>query len=522
MTVAHTFKYMETPPRMVAGISVPERQEGRFDAQVDTLISLGEVSLKGSASVELDVKSGRIMALRLALPAGVNLLSLTGPSIRNHTVTAEEDEQRIEVQFTQEMEGQFRLEVAYEQILGEGEAELLVPTLAVRGAEVEQGRLAVEALSAVEVQPATVAQLTALDVNELPQQLILRTTNPILMAYKYVHAEAPYRLGLTVTRHEVLGVLDAAIDEAWYRTLFTKDGLAVTTARFLVRNSREQFLRVELPEGSEVWSVFVDGRPEKPAQAAAEDHRDEVLIKIIHSTEGFPVELIYTMPSARIGAFLGAVRGELPWPDILVTRSRWDVYLPGGVRYLEPKTNMEVASRAAVTTEILEAEQERLAAGARQAIEPLRLQVPTSGTHYAFEKLYANQSAGEAAYFEIPYASGAGSSAGWLVSLAGTAAVWLGVALALRRRSRRELWLAVAAVAAGVVIIALMVARYQVGATAVIVGSILAVVGLGLVYGRPMWKRYGGASRDQAAGAEAAGEEADRADAGDEPMGSGE
>ena len=143
LTVAHTYKYVETPPRLRVEAVAPERQQGRYDAEVDTLISLGEVTMKGSASVEVDVKSGRIMELELTLPDGVNLLALSGPSVRQHKVHLPADDtgdaQRIAVEFTQEMEGQFRLEVAYELILPAAEAELEVPTLGVPGAEVEQG-----------------------------------------------------------------------------------------------------------------------------------------------------------------------------------------------------------------------------------------------------------------------------------------------------------------------------------------------------------------------------------------------
>jgi len=175
LTVAHTFKYVEAAPTIVITASEPERKQGRFDAQVDTLVSLGEVTMRCSATIELNVKSGGIMDLVLELPAGVNLLGLAGPSIRTHTVAPEDGAQRIDVAFTQEMEGQFRLDVEYERIMVDSEAAVEVPTLAVRGAEVEQGRLAVEALSAVEVQASTKSQLTDLDVNDLPQQLVLRT-----------------------------------------------------------------------------------------------------------------------------------------------------------------------------------------------------------------------------------------------------------------------------------------------------------------------------------------------------------
>jgi hypothetical protein len=235
MTVAHTFKYTEEPPLLVVAAAVPERVEGKFDALVDTLVSLGDVTLAASTSVAVNVKSGRTMALRLELPADVNLLSLSAPSLRTHKVTQGESGQIVDLEFTQEMEGQFRIDLSYERIMAADDPEVRVPTLSVTGAEVEQGRIAVEALSAVEVRPASAEQLSTLDVNELPRQLVLRTTNPILLAYKYVHADPAPALVLQVTRHDLVAVQEAAIGRADYRTLFTPDGLVVTMARFTVR-----------------------------------------------------------------------------------------------------------------------------------------------------------------------------------------------------------------------------------------------------------------------------------------------
>ena len=247
----------------------------------------------------------------------------------------------------------------------------------------EQGRRAVEALSAVEVQAGVVEQLTALDVNELPQQLVLRTTNPILLAFKYVHTDPPPRLTLEVTRHRVVEVQEAVVDSAAYQTLFTRDGLAVTTANLVVRNSRKQFLKVNLPADSEVWSAFVDGKPEKPAMG--EDGSDTVLVKIINSTRGFPVQLVYATQGSGIGG-LGAVRAELARPEILVTRSRWDVYLPEGVSYGEPSSNMDVVV-VGVHEDLADLARQQEAAAAQQAVEPLKISIPTSGVHFAFDKL---------------------------------------------------------------------------------------------------------------------------------------
>jgi hypothetical protein len=428
MSVAHTYKYTERSPELVVKAVAPERKQGKFDAQVDTLISIGDVTMRGSATIEINVKSGAILALALRLPEGVNVLGVTGPSIRNHDVVAGDGHQSIDIDFTQEMEGQFRLEVNYERIMGDSEPEPRVPTVSVADAEVEHGRIAVEALTAVEVSATTADQLSSLDINELPQQLVLKTTNPILLAYKYVHAEPPYRLNLKITRHQEIEVQVAAIEKAHYSTLYTRDGLAVSTARFQVRNSRRQFLRLELPPESQIWSVFVDGKAEKPAEAKSSGDSSAVLIKMINSATGFPVEIIYATRIAPM-AFMGTVHGRLPTPDMVVTHTRWDVFLPVGPSYRNPDSTLDpvISGRrvdaAAMANEALVRANSAQNAGLG---EPLRLSVPSQGIHYAFEKLYANQSP-QAATFSLGYASAGGNRLGLGLSLLGVVLVWLAI-----------------------------------------------------------------------------------------------
>ena len=428
MSVAHTYKYTERSPQLVVKAVAPVRKQGKFDAQVDTLISIGDVTMRGSATIEINVKSGAILALGLRLPRGVNVLGVTGPSIRHHDVRPGDGHQSIDIDFTQEMEGQFRLEVNYERIMADGEPEPRVPTVSVADAEVEHGRIAVEALSAVEVRATTTDQLSSLDVNELPQQLVLKTTNPILLAYKYVHAEPPYRLALKITRHQEIDVQVAAIERAHYSTLYTRDGLAVNTARFQVRNSRRQFLRLELPPESQIWSVFVDGKAEKPAEAESSNDGSAVLIKMINSATGFPVEIIYATRIPPM-AFMGTVHGRLPTPDMVVTHTRWDVYLPVGPSYRSPDSTLDPViggrrvNAAAMGGEVLARAKNAQSAGLG---EPLRLSVPSQGIHYAFEKLYANQSP-QAATFSLGYASAGGNRLGLGLSLLGVLLVWLAI-----------------------------------------------------------------------------------------------
>jgi hypothetical protein len=392
------------------------------------------------------------------------------------------------------MEGQFRIEVNYERIAADAESELSVPTLRVIGAEVEQGRVAVEALAAVEVQVARAEQLSSLDPSDLPQQLVLKTTNPILLAYKYVHTDPPYVLALRITRHSEVAVQSAAIDRATYQTLFTRDGLAVTTARFMVRNNRKQFLRIRLPEGAEVWSATVAGRPEKPAISSSSDdagagsEAPEILIKVINSIQGFPVELVYATPLDTMGSF-GRVHAHLPQPDMIVTASRWDVYLPDNFRYGAARTNMEIVqvgelvSKLPLQADLSSHEQSRRL---QDPTHPLRITVPSEGIHLGFEKLYANQS-DQAAAFSVSYSSTSSARLGLFLAMLGGGLFWGGLAFAFVRRG--VAWVGVAVSAVGVAT-ALVSIAYLGTSPAPLAALSIVVVTSGLAYSATVqWRR---------------------------------
>lgn len=168
----------------------------------------------------------------------------------------------------------------------------------------------------------------------------------------------------------------------------------------------------------------------------------EPLIKIITSSDGFPVELVYETPVASIGA-LGRIEGRLPNPDMVVTHSAWDVYLPAELQYGEPSSNMEQKSGV---VEASAADMKNTLASSRQnaALAPLRIDVPAQGVRYSFSKLYANR-ASEPAEFSVPYSSHGGAWLARLVSLFGTTLFWAGLLLLLQNSSSRRAALASAA-----------------------------------------------------------------------------
>jgi hypothetical protein len=244
----------------------------------------------------------------------------------------------------------------------------------------------------------------------------------------------------------------------------------------MVRNSQRQFLRLTLPPDSQVWSVFVDGKPEKPAFATdgIKENGSAVLVKMINSARGFPVDIVYATPIQEIDG-LGTISSRLPRPDMVVTHSRWDVFLPIGPRYHALDSTMDLVLRGLrVNPRVAGGEVMARAGDAYQAQmgQPLRITVPTQGILFAFEKLYANQSSEEAA-FSLRYVSARGNQLGLLGSAAGTLLLWLGIAGLASSRIRLPRPAILASIVVGV---AVLVGTIGFLGTSPLVASVLSLV----------------------------------------------
>jgi hypothetical protein len=424
-TIAHVFRWTSAspeagPPHVLATVSPRPHEAGRFDARIDTLVSLGDVTTTASAAVDVHVKSGTLTELRVALPPGANVLEVSAPSLREHRVEDESGTPIVHLWFTQEMEGDLRVELRWERMGAAGETTVAAPIAHVEGADVEQGRVAVEATAAAEVSAQSAEGLSPMDVGELPDDLVLRSASPILLAFRYAHATPAPALTLTAVRHAEVTLRDASIDEASYRTLVTDDGLAVTTATWTVRNGGQQFLRIALPEGAEVWAARVQGRSETPAIAEDEDDTaPTILVTVPRSTEPFAVELTYATPVAHVG-LLGRVSIALPRPDLLVSHAHWEVDLPAGAQWGNAVSDLSLADQGVAQNGGYDA---FTAAGAGAGPT---IRVPAETMRFVFDDVFVGEGGG-AVTASFPYASGWGVALGWLLAVLGALAAWLGV-----------------------------------------------------------------------------------------------
>ena len=66
-----------------------------------------------------------------------------------------------------------------------------------------------------------------------------------------------FDIPLAIKKHADVSVLVTIVDSAVVTTMQTIDGRRITKAIYNVRNNRQQFLRLTMPEGMEIWSASV-------------------------------------------------------------------------------------------------------------------------------------------------------------------------------------------------------------------------------------------------------------------------
>ncbi len=141
-----------------------------------------------------------------------------------------------------------------------------------------------------------------------------------------------------VARHPGYGLPPTIVQRAELVTLVSVHGLTQTAARYQLR-TKAQFLELELPAGSELWSTFLDGKPGQPQRDG-----DRILLSLPHASEDAlrDLQVVYETPASQIAlwqtveaaapklylrAAEGATADEVPVADLA-----WHLYVPEGYR----------------------------------------------------------------------------------------------------------------------------------------------------------------------------------------------
>lgn len=392
-------------------IPEPEILEPRIYAEVFTLMSIGEGIINGDTTVQYSIVQAGTAHFTISLPTDVDVLDVTGNRLKDWRVKEDKGRKILDVYLSSEIKGTYQLNVKYEKTLQTTSAVSEIPRIQILDVEREKGYIGIEARTNVEITVTDVSGANRIDVKELPYQIIGRTKRPILLAYKYL--KHPYTIILDIKKHEEIPVLSAVIDSASFITLVVEDGKSITKGTYYVKNNRKQFLELDLPPNSRVWSTFVSGGPVKPAKSK----KGTILVPLSKSTGGesrvsFPVEIVYITETPGMGYF-GTSGFMLPRVDIPISRADLILYLPEEYDFLRFDGTMKkikerrhyipeipaptafggATSNAMMESQVANVEEFRGAVqkAAEKGVLPVQVSVPQRGKVYRFSKLMVTE-----------------------------------------------------------------------------------------------------------------------------------
>ena len=325
------FRYFAQP---WSGSLAVEPIDPHVTAETFTFLSLGEALLQASVTARYTILYAGVQTFKVRLPDGATNVDITGEDVKHK----EEDKatHTWTVTLQAKRKGDYRLYVTFQQDTGGEQVDLKYQGLRVRDKDDptlqdvkrETGYIAVAARSDLELAGGTDLEgLTPIDPQEIPADYKAGITAPLLLAFRYL--QHPYTLHAVATKHDPADVLVAIIEACLLSTTLTEDGTMITDVACRLRNTREQNLAIALPDGAELWHVFVDGRRAVPVKSKEADVTwTKVPIAGVGSpTRPFVVQLRYGHAIGELGGS-GVLHLDFPRLAIPAMRLGWRIAVP--------------------------------------------------------------------------------------------------------------------------------------------------------------------------------------------------
>jgi hypothetical protein len=402
-------------------------QAARVYAETMNLLSVDEDALELFTVVRYTILYAGTKSFDVLLPRGMNVVSADGMGAFRFALEPHAEGQLLKG------ETEFPIRNSYEislRLRREGKEQgqaFDAPLPHCQGVERESGWLAVEVPGKLQLEERSRSEVMAVDVRQLPEEMVRSAVSPILKAYRY-HSPAA-RVALTATRLPEIEPESGSIDRVRAFTKVTEEGNVITDLRVTLRNRLRHSLKLALPAGSRVSSALLDGQPFNPSQ----DEAGRLLLPLKRSRgqERLQAFTLSVILESRLPAFglMGLPELALPAVDLPVSSLAWTLYLPAQNLYTRPRG--DIAPQEQVGQAVWHqpaARPSRTGTGPRSAFRPeapadtadagampVRFQIPKDGKKLEYARYWIER--------EQPVAVWFGYLRGWLRIPA-----WLGLA----------------------------------------------------------------------------------------------
>jgi hypothetical protein len=224
-------------------------------ADVFHLYSLKEGAVSGSVLVNYFVVGAPTSQWRIRVPEALGNVEVTGQNVGRDW---RREGEVLVIPLARPVLGAGTVLVTFEQPMSSRGGELSPGE--VRPLDVQSERGHVQVVSPLQVKyeiTRSEGAVLKLEPSELPAEYRLLSSAPTLAAWQYTAGDV--NLGMKIQWFEQGETESLVVDRAELASRVSRDGQAVTDARFFVKARGRGVLRATLPAGSVLWEAKVDG-----------------------------------------------------------------------------------------------------------------------------------------------------------------------------------------------------------------------------------------------------------------------
>ncbi len=338
---ALAFRLLQRDWNLVLGI---EKLDPWLTGQVLHEITLREGQTRSALIANFNVQNASIGALRVILPMTnkdeIKTLRASGNTVSDLVRTAP-DSNIWEVQFKRRVVGKLQFRIEYERRGDrENEDETLSPVGFPQARQVSY-YFGVRAGGRLELEHEALTQgWQRIDWNTVPQPLrAAETRSAPALAFRAVAPGSG--LKVHATRHSLADVLKLRVAEGSLTTVLSPTGDQLTSVDVIMEVIQRSSLSVGLPEGGELFSIFVNGESVNSIRLGGGKNAWQFYILPGIDDRTAQVRFVYSVA----GDGLSNLKLSSPQLNVPLENIQWSVIAPKGFELSDNDGNLELISQ---------------------------------------------------------------------------------------------------------------------------------------------------------------------------------
>ncbi len=309
-------------------------------------IEMGRGTLKGTFTANVDIRRSSLSEFKFYIPEDIEIDSINVKDNELVDPYPEIKDNILLISLVSPVEGQIKITVNYRKNFDDSTFTTKIPAITLVNSNIDRETGFVAAVETTNIESSIIEADKTKNYREIDSKELegeLRGTRASI-ALKYTKTkdkaeEIPYDITINVVKHKDVAVYEANLESVNITSTLNRRGEMFTKANLLVRNTGKQFLNVNLPEKSSIWSVYVNNKSVKPA--LKDDKKGIYAIPLIKSTssernkKAFPVEIVYFTDKVlnTPGWIAGMASLKAISTELMANTINWNIYVPRNIRF---------------------------------------------------------------------------------------------------------------------------------------------------------------------------------------------